>query len=161
MLFPKALKTAPIRFSANSHSRLLPRQERYCTTGAISAGRARSMKNVKAVIYHNPKCSKSRETLQILLDHNIEMEIIDYQDDPPTPQELARIIGLLGVSARELMRSTEQVYKDADLDDDSLSDDDIIEAICEYPALLQRPIVISGNKAVIGRPPTRVLEIIA
>jgi arsenate reductase len=68
---------------------------------------------------------------------------------------------MLGVSARDLMRSTEQVYKDADLDDDSLGDDDIIEAICEYPALLQRPIVIFGNKAVIGRPPTRVLEIIA
>jgi len=119
------------------------------------------MSNEKAVIYHNPKCSKSRETLQILQDHEIEMEIIDYLEDPPTPQELGRIIEMLGVSARDLMRSTEPVYKDADLDDDSLSDDDIIEAICEYPALLQRPIVISGNKAIIGRPPARVLEIIA
>jgi arsenate reductase len=119
------------------------------------------MSNDKAVIYHNPKCSKSRETLQILQDNNIETEIIEYLEDPPTAQEIWRIIEMLGASARDLMRSTEQVYKDADLDDDRLSDDDIIEAICEYPALLQRPIVICGNRAIIGRPPGRVLEIIA
>ncbi|MDC1287145.1 arsenate reductase (glutaredoxin) [Gammaproteobacteria bacterium] len=118
------------------------------------------MINNKAVIYHNPKCSKSRETLQILLDNNIETEIIDYLEVPPSPLELGRIIEMLGASARDLMRSTEPVYKDADLDDDSLSDDDIIEAICEYPALLQRPIVIFREKAIIGRPPDRVLEII-
>jgi len=118
------------------------------------------MSNDKAVIYHNPNCSKSRETLQILQDNNIETEIIDYLEIPPSPLELGRIIAMLGASARDLMRSTESVYKDADLDDDSLSDDDIIEAICEYPALLQRPIVIIGEKAIIGRPPGRVLEII-
>ena len=118
------------------------------------------MSNDKAVIYHNPKCSKSRETLQILQDNNVESEIIEYLDDPPTAQELKNIITMLGVSARELMRSTEPIYKETNLDDD-MSDDDIIAAICENPVLLQRPIVVSGNKAIIGRPPSRVLEIIA
>ncbi len=119
------------------------------------------MSNDKIVIYHNPACSKSRETLQLLETNHCAPEIVEYLDDPPTPAELGRIIGLLGVSARDLLRTTEAVYRDADLDDDSLSDDEIIEAICEYPALLQRPIVIAGDKAVIGRPPSRVLELIA
>jgi arsenate reductase len=119
------------------------------------------MSQGKPIMYHNPRCSKSRETLQILEAHDIVPEIIDYLDEPPDPQELKRIVGLLGVSARELMRTTEPVYKDADLDDDSLSEDEIIEAICEYPELLQRPIVILGDKAIIGRPPSRVLDLIA
>ena len=119
------------------------------------------MSQGKPIMYHNPRCSKSRETLQILEAHDIVPEIIDYLDEPPDPQELKRIMELLGVSARELMRTTEPVYKDADLDDDSLSEDEIIEAICEYPELLQRPIVILGDKAIIGRPPSRVLDLIA
>ena len=119
------------------------------------------MSNDKVVIYHNPKCSKSREALQILQDNNIEPEIIDYRKDPPTAQVLKNIIAMLGVSARDLMRSTEPAHKEENLEDDSLSDDDIIAAISRYPALLQRPIVVSGNKAIIGRPPVRVLEIIA
>lgn len=119
------------------------------------------MNNDKLIIYHNPSCSKSRETLQILEDNQVEIEIIEYLDQPPTRQELKQIITLLGISARDLMRTTEQVYQDAELDDESLTDDAIIEAICEFPALLQRPIVVSGNKAVIGRPPVKVLEILA
>ena len=115
----------------------------------------------KIVIYHNPACSKSRETLQLLEARECQPEIVDYLEDPPTPDELRRIIGLLGVAARDLLRTTEAVYRDAELDDDSLSDEEIIEAICEYPALLQRPIVIVGDKAVIGRPPARVLDLIA
>ena len=121
----------------------------------------RSMSNEKTVIYHNPRCSKSRETLQIIQDNQVDAEIVEYLEDPPGPEELKRIVGLLGITPRDLLRTTEQVYQDADLDDDSLSDDDIIEAICEYPALLQRPIVVRGERAVIGRPPARVLEIIA
>ena len=119
------------------------------------------MSTDKLVIYHNSRCSKSRETLQILEDRQIVAEIVDYLEDPPSPEELKRIISMLGVTARDLLRTTEPVYKDAELDDDSLTDDEIIEAICEYPALLQRPIVVVGDKAVIGRPPSRVLEIIA
>jgi len=119
------------------------------------------MSQEKLVIYHNPRCSKSRETLQLLEDNNVNPEIIDYLEDPPTAGELSSIIVKLGVGARDLLRTTEQVYRDAELDDDSLTDEEIIEAICEYPALLQRPIVVSGEKAIIGRPPTRVLDILA
>ncbi len=119
------------------------------------------MNTDRLVIYHNPSCSKSRETLQILRDEKRDPQIIEYLEEPPSRQDLKDIIAMLGVSARDLLRTTEAVYHDAELDDDSLSDDEIIEAICEYPALLQRPIVISGGRAVIGRPPTRVLEIIA
>ena len=119
------------------------------------------MSQQNLVIYHNPRCSKSRETLQIIQSHDIEPTIIDYLDEPPDATELKRIIGLLGVEARDLMRTTESVYRDADLDDDSLSEDEIIEAICEYPELLQRPIVIAGDRAVIGRPPERVKELFA
>ncbi len=119
------------------------------------------MSNDKPVIYHNPRCSKSRATLQLLNDHDIEPEIIDYLDNPPSPQELKRIVALLGVQVRELLRSTEPAYREANLGDDSLSEDELIKAICEHPALLQRPIVITGNRAIIGRPPSRVLEIIA
>jgi len=119
------------------------------------------MSQDKLVIYHNPSCSKSRETLQLLEQNNVTPEIIEYLEQPPTPVELTRIITLLGVSARDLMRTTEQVYQDAALDDDSLSEDEIIEAICEYPALLQRPIVVTGDRAIIGRPPVKVLDLIA
>ena len=119
------------------------------------------MNKSRLIMYHNPNCSKSRETLQILEDNHQSPDIIEYLEHPPTAQELKDVIKMLGVSARDLLRTTEPVYRDADLDDDTLTDDEIIEAICEFPALLQRPIVISGTTAVIGRPPTRVLEIIA
>ena len=119
------------------------------------------MKADGLIIYHNPACSKSREALQILQDKNLIPEIINYLENPPTPRQLKELIGILGVSARDLLRTTESVYKDAELDDDTLTDEEIIEAICEYPALLQRPIVISGGRAVIGRPPTRIMEILA
>ncbi len=119
------------------------------------------MSHDKLVMYHNPGCSKSRETLQILEQNNCQPIIVEYLEEPHSQQELKNIIALLGVSARDLLRTTESVYKDADLDDDSLTEEEIIEAICEYPALLQRPIVISGDRAVIGRPPVKVLEIIA
>lgn len=119
------------------------------------------MSDEKLVIYHNPNCSKSRETLQILQDHQCAPQIVEYLETPPDALELKRIINLLGISARDLLRTTEPVYHDANLDDDTLGDDAIIEAICEYPALLQRPIVVLGDRAVIGRPPEKVLEIIA
>ena len=119
------------------------------------------MSNVRLVIYHNPSCSKSRETLQILENNNLSPTIVEYLDNPPTRQELTKIIEMLGVSARDLLRTTEQVYEDAKLEREALSEDEIIAAICQHPILLQRPIVVSGDRAVIGRPPDRVLEIIA
>ena len=119
------------------------------------------MTNDKPLIYHNPGCSKSRETLQILEDNNTSPEIIRYLDNPPSADELRRIITLLGIPARDLLRTGESVYQDANLDDNNLNEDEVIRAICEFPILLQRPIVISGKRAVIGRPPSRVLEILA
>ena len=112
-------------------------------------------------LYHNPGCSKSRQTLQLLEDNNCAPDIIEYLEQPPSPQELKEIIAMLGISARELLRTTEQAYRDAEMADDSLSEDEIIDAMCKYPELLQRPVVVSGNRAIIGRPPARVLEIIA
>ena len=119
------------------------------------------MSNVELIIYHNPSCSKSRETLQILKNSNLTPRVIEYLDEPPTRQELKAIIKMLGVSARDLLRTNEQIYQQAKLENDALSEDEIIAAICQHPVLLQRPIVVSGNRAVIGRPPTQVLNIIA
>jgi arsenate reductase len=110
-------------------------------------------------IYYSPKCSKSRETLQILEQNKKRPQIIEYLQTPPNKQALAHIIKMLGISPRDILRTSEQAYADTLLDD-TATDEQIIEAICKHPILLQRPIVISGNRAVIGRPPSRVLEII-
>lgn len=118
------------------------------------------MNEEKLTIYHNPKCSKSRETLDILKQHEKLPEIIEYLDSPLDRQALERIIDLLGISARDLLRTGEPAYQVAKLDWDSVSDEAILDAIGEHPSLLQRPIVVMGNRAVIGRPPERVLELI-
>ena len=119
------------------------------------------MSNARLVIYHNPSCSKSRETLQILEHSSLTPRVIEYLDEPPTRQELKIIIKMLGVSARDLLRTTEPLYEDAELDNEALSNDEIIAAICQHPILLQRPIVVSGERAAICRPPAKVLDIIA
>jgi len=112
-------------------------------------------------IYHNPRCSKSRQTLQILQDNNISPTIIEYMNEPPDRLTLIKITRLLGVNIRDLIRTTEQVYKDAGLDDDNLSDEDLLEALSQCPTLLQRPIVIvDDKKAALGRPPESVLGIL-
>ncbi len=112
-------------------------------------------------IYYNPRCSKSRQTLELLQDNNISPDIIEYMKEPPDKQTIQQISQMLGVPLRDLLRTTEQVYKDAGLDDTDLTDDDLLEALAECPSLLQRPIVIVDNKkAAIGRPPESVLEIL-
>ncbi len=112
-------------------------------------------------IYYNPLCSKSRATLQLLEDKNIQPNIIDYMADPPDKETLQKIIKLLGGTARDLLRSHEQVFKDAGLDDSDLEDDDILDALSQCPTLLQRPIVVvNEEKAAMGRPPENVLSII-
>ncbi len=112
-------------------------------------------------IYHNPRCSKSRQTLQLLEEQDITPNIIDYMKEPPDKETIREITKLLGIPMRDLLRTNEQVYKDAGLDDIDLTDDDILEALSECPSLLQRPIVIVDNKkAAIGRPPESVLEIL-
>ena len=111
------------------------------------------------IIFLNPGCSKSTETLKILQQNNRALEIIEYLKIPPDKIQLRKIIEMLGIPAQELFRTTEQAYIDTKLGK-SATDEQIIEAISTQPILLQRPIVISGNRAVIGRPPTKVLEII-
>jgi len=111
-------------------------------------------------IYHNPRCSKSRQTLQLLRERGIEPEVVAYLETPPDAKTLAAIIKKLGVAPRELLRKGETEYKEANLANPDLSDADIINAMVEHPKLMERPIVIHGNKAVLGRPPEAVLDIL-
>lgn len=111
-------------------------------------------------IYHNPRCSKSRQTLSLLQEKGIEPEIIEYLSTPPTPVELKEIINKLGISARELMRNKEDAYKENGLDNNNLDEDELINVMIENPVLIERPIVLSNGKAAIGRPPENILEII-
>jgi len=119
------------------------------------------MADAQVTIYYNPRCSKSRQTLELLQQQGVEPEIIEYMKDPPDIETLKKITSLLGLPVRDLLRRTEQVFKDAGMDDADLSDDDIYEAISECPTLLQRPIVVvDDKKAALGRPPENVLEIL-
>lgn len=111
-------------------------------------------------IYHNPRCSKSRQTLQILETHGVRPSVVEYLQTPPSEAELRRILELLGVEPRAIMRTDEAEYREAGLDDPSLSRDDLIRALHAHPRLIQRPIVVSGNRAALGRPPEKVLEIL-
>lgn len=109
-------------------------------------------------IYHNPRCSKSRATLALLQDKGIEPTIVEYLNTPPSAEELRRILGMLRMKPRELMRPKEA--REAGLNDPSLSDDAVIEGMVANPIVIERPIVVSGDEARIGRPPDQVLEIV-
>jgi len=111
-------------------------------------------------IYHNPHCSKSRQTLQLLEAHGVRPTVVEYLRTPPDEAGLRHILDLLGVEPRAIMRSDEAEYREAGLDDPNLSRDELIHALLAHPRLIQRPIVISGNRAVLGRPPEKVLEIL-
>jgi arsenate reductase len=111
-------------------------------------------------ILHNPRCSKSRQTLALLEEKGIEPEIIKYLDTPPSATELKQILQKLGISARDLLRKGEDDYKALNLKDPSLSEDELIDAMVKHPKLIERPIVIRDNKARLGRPPESVLDII-
>ncbi|MCG8613386.1 MAG: arsenate reductase (glutaredoxin) [Pseudomonadales bacterium] len=107
-------------------------------------------------ILHNPRCSKSRQTLALLEAKGIEPEVILYLETPPTAQDLAVIIQKLGITPRELMRNKEAEFKEQGLKDPELSDAQLIEAMINTPKLIERPIVICGDKAVLGRPPENI-----
>lgn len=111
-------------------------------------------------IYHNPRCSKSRKTLELLQDNNIEPVIVLYLEDTPDAATLKALLGKLGISARQLLRKGEDAYKENNLSDTSLSDEALIEAMVKFPKLIERPIVVKGDKAVLGRPPENVLDLI-
>lgn len=111
-------------------------------------------------IYHNPRCAKSRETLKLLQEKGIQPEIIEYLKHPPTTEELTEILSKLGLQPRQLMRIKEAEYKENGLDDKSLSDAELIEAMIRIPKLIERPIVLTDGKAAVGRPPEAVLAIL-
>ncbi len=109
-------------------------------------------------IYHNPRCSKSRQTLALLEERGIEPEIIEYLVTPPSTEELKSILSMLGKGPRDIMRKKEA--KEAGLDDPGLDDGALIEAMIANPSVIERPIVVNGDKAALGRPPESVLEIL-
>ena len=111
-------------------------------------------------LYHNPRCSKSREALALLREHGVEPQVVEYLKQPPSAAELDRLLVQLGMEPRQLMRRGEAVYKELDLDDLALSRAALIDAMVRQPILIERPIAVSGKRAVIGRPPERVLELI-
>lgn len=111
-------------------------------------------------IYHNPRCSKSRETLALLEQQGLTPEIIKYLDTPPSAQELKSLLKALGISARDLLRTGEDDYKALNLGDPALSDAKLIAAMTSHPKLIQRPIVVNGKQAALGRPPEAVLDIL-
>lgn len=113
----------------------------------------------QVTIYHNPRCSKSRQTLELLKQNDIEPEIVEYLKTPPNAAELKDILKKLGLSAAELMRKKEDVYKELGLAGIN-NEDELITAMVNNPKLIERPIVVQGNKAAIGRPPEAVLDIL-
>tara|TARA_R110001583_G_scaffold12292_1_gene54714 strand:- start:1758 stop:2120 length:363 start_codon:yes stop_codon:yes gene_type:complete len=111
-------------------------------------------------IYHNPRCSKSRQTLQLLQEQGVEPTIRLYLENSPSLKELKEVINKLGITPRELLRKGEDAYKENQLSNKDLSDDVLIKAMVEFPKLIERPIVIKGDQAKLGRPPEQVLEIL-
>ncbi|HEY3520704.1 MAG TPA: arsenate reductase (glutaredoxin) [Rhodanobacteraceae bacterium] len=114
----------------------------------------------RIAIWHNPRCSKSRGTLELLHQRGIEPTIVDYQKNPPDAKELSRVLDLLGLQPRELMRRDEPKYAELKLDDPKLTREQLIAAMAAHPILIQRPIVFADGKAAIGRPPEAVLAIL-
>jgi len=115
---------------------------------------------LKVQILHNPRCSKSRATLELLRQNGVEPEVILYLETPPDAKQLKAILGKLGMQPRELMRKGQPEYKDMGLDDMQLGDDALVEAMIRVPILIERPIVLANGKARIGRPPEAVLQIL-
>lgn len=111
-------------------------------------------------IFHNPRCSKSRQTLQLLQGQGIEPNVRLYLEDSPSADEIKDILKKLGISPRELLRKGEDAYKENNLSNKELSDEALINAMVEFPKLMERPIVINGDQAKLGRPPEQVLEIV-
>ena len=112
------------------------------------------------VIYHNPRCSKSRAALQLLQERGIEPQIIEYLKTPPSAVRLKELLGMLEMAPRDLMRKGEDSYKTLDLGNAQLDDNALVSAMVDNPILIERPIVVTGGKARLGRPPEQVLELL-
>jgi len=111
----------------------------------------------KLTIMHNPRCSKSREALKILEENGVNAEIVKYLETPLTKEEIKELLKMLGINARDLMRTKEDIYKELHLKDVT-DEEKLIEAMAEHPRLIERPIVIKDDKAVIGRPPSKIVD---
>ena len=112
------------------------------------------------VIYHNPKCSKSRATLELLQEKNVNVEIVEHLDNPPTGHQLKRILSLLNYQPIDLIRRGEDVFSALNLDGPTTTEDQLVSAMIANPILIERPIVLCGNRAIIGRPPEQVLDLL-
>ncbi|MCG8295362.1 MULTISPECIES: arsenate reductase (glutaredoxin) [Pseudomonas] len=111
-------------------------------------------------LYHNPRCSKSRGALELLEARGLAPTIVRYLETPPDAATLAQLLGKLGIGARQLLRTGEDEYKALDLANPALTDAQLIDAMVKHPKLIERPILVAGDKAVVGRPPEKVLEIL-
>ncbi len=111
-------------------------------------------------LYHNPRCSKSRGALELLEARGLTPIIVRYLETPPDAATLKTLLGKLGIAPRQLLRTGEEEYKALDLANPALSDAQLIDAMVQHPKLIERPILVAGDKAVIGRPPEKVLEIL-
>lgn len=111
-------------------------------------------------IYHNQRCSKSRCTLDLLREHGVEPQVINYLETPPTAEELDRLLELLGLQPRQLMRRGEAPYRELNLDNPELSREALLAAMVANPILIERPIVVNGDRAALGRPPEQVLDVL-
>ncbi|QXH48151.1 arsenate reductase (glutaredoxin) [Pseudomonas xanthosomatis] len=111
-------------------------------------------------LYHNPRCSKSRGALELLEARGLTPNVVRYLETPPNAATLEQLLGKLGIGARQLLRSGEDEYKALNLADPALTDAQLIEAMVQHPKLIERPILVAGDKAVVGRPPEKVLEIL-
>jgi len=112
------------------------------------------------IIYHNPRCSKSRQTLEILNKQNVDTEIVLYLETPPSADEVTSILQKLGLSSRDIIRKGEEEYKLLNIKDQSLTENELISFMSENPKLIERPIVVKDDKAIIGRPPENVLSLL-
>lgn len=112
------------------------------------------------VIYHNPRCTKSRETMQLLEKKGVKPQVIEYLKTPPSASELKALIEKMGITPRDLLRKGEEPYKSLKLSDKTLSDTALIKAMADNPILIERPIVVNGKKAALGRPPENVLKVL-
>ncbi|PSU32194.1 arsenate reductase (glutaredoxin) [Photobacterium lutimaris] len=116
---------------------------------------------MSVTIYHNPRCSKSRQTLALLEENGISPTIVKYLDDTPSAEQLQTLLNQLGyASARDMMRTKEALYKELELGDADVSEQQLIDAMAANPKLIERPIVVNGKRAAMGRPPEQVLEIL-
>lgn len=111
-------------------------------------------------LYHNPRCSKSRAALQLLEERGLQPTVVHYLDTPPSAAQLREVLDKLGLPPRQLLRSGEDEYRQLNLADQALTDDALIEAMVAHPRLIERPILITADRAVIGRPPENILELL-